>query len=175
MLIMLLCLDLLIVAVEVLAASELLKHHHLVLSLIRGLLKKACLLLLLSEIDDVSPPLLILCLEVLEELIETLIALCHGLDGLVERLAWLGLVLLNEALQLLNLLDRAGSHYCLLFLWLRIREEEHLAFLILILGGIHENVIGSESLLGHSEHVYGLILMSREHKLHSREVFEHIY
>jgi len=97
--------------------------------------------------------LLILCLEVLKELIETFITLGHRLDGLVERLAWLALVLLNEALQLLNLLNRAGSHYRLLFLWLRVREEEHLAFLILILGGIHEDVIGSESLLGHSEHV----------------------
>lgn len=84
MLIMLLCLDILIVAVKVLAASELLKHHHLILSLIRGLLKKACLLLLLSEIDYVSPTLLVLRLEVLEELIEALIALGHGLYGLVE-------------------------------------------------------------------------------------------
>ena len=147
MLIVLLCFDLLIVPVEILAASKLLKHHHLILSLIRGLLKQACLLLFLSKIDYVSPSLLILCLEVLEELIEALIALGHGLDGLVKRLAWLALVLRDEALQLLYLLDRSRSHNCLLFFWLWVGKEEHLTFLILVLGRIHEDIAGSESLL----------------------------
>ena len=80
MLIMLLSLHLLIVALQVLAASELLQHHHLVLPLLGCLLKKACLLLLLSEIDDVRPALLILCFEVFEKLIEALVTLGHGLD-----------------------------------------------------------------------------------------------
>jgi hypothetical protein len=172
---MFLGLNLLKVALKVLAASELFQHHHLILSLIWCLLKQACLLLLLCQIDDVGPSLLILSLEVFEELIEALIPFSHALDRLIQGLAWLALVLLNEGLQLLNLLYRAGTHYRLLFLRVWVRKEEHLRFLVLVLGRIHNDIVSSECLLRHSQHVQCLVLTCRHHKLHSREVLEHIY
>ncbi len=109
--------------------------------------------MLLCQIDDVCPALLILGLEVFEKLIEALISFGHALDGLIQGLAWLALVLLNECLQLFDLLDRAWTHYSLLFLRIRVRKEEHLRFLVLVLGGIHNDIVSGERLLRHSQHV----------------------
>ena len=122
----LLFLHLFIVSLEILPASELFKHYHLILSLFGSLLKQLPLLFFLTEIDDVGPPLLILLLEVLEELIEALVPLGHALDRLVEGLSWLALVLLHERLQGLNLANRAWTHYRLFLLRGCICEKEHL-------------------------------------------------
>lgn len=73
-----------VVPLEVLPASELFKHDHLVLPLFGCLLKQLSFLFFLRQIDDVSPTLLILLFEILEELIEALIPLRHALDRLIE-------------------------------------------------------------------------------------------
>ena len=74
---MLLSLHLVIVALQVFATSKFLQHYHLIFPLIWGLLKKTRLLLLLGEIDNISPALLVLCFKLLKELIEPLIAFGH--------------------------------------------------------------------------------------------------
>lgn len=55
---------------EVLPSAELLHHDHLILPHLRCDLQQLVLLRLLGEVDDISPPLLVLLLEGLQELIE---------------------------------------------------------------------------------------------------------
>lgn len=73
-----------IVSLEILPPSELFKHYHFILPLFGSLLKQLSFLFFLRQIDNVSPPLLILLLEILEELIEAFIPLSHALDRLIE-------------------------------------------------------------------------------------------
>ena len=63
------------VVLEVLAAAELLQHDHLVLAHLRRHLQQLVLLLVLRQVDDIRPALLILRLEVFEELVEALVLL----------------------------------------------------------------------------------------------------
>lgn len=137
----LLLLHVIVVPLKVLPPSELLHHDHLVLPLIRCLLQQASLLLLLGQVNDVGPPLLVLGLEVLQELIEVLVPLRHALDRLVQRLSRSALVLLDEGLQLLDLLDGPGAHDGLFLLRLGLSEEEHLALLVLALVGVQDELV----------------------------------
>lgn len=76
----LLLLDLLEVSLEVLSPSELLKHNHLTFSLVWSLFEEASFLFILGQINNVSPSLFVFGFEVLQELIETLISLCHAFN-----------------------------------------------------------------------------------------------
>ena len=147
-LLLLLFLEEFVVPLEVASASELLEHDHLVLPVVRRLLKQLELLLFLREVYDVGPGLLVLGLEVLEELIEALVPPSHALDRFVQGLARSGLVLLNEALQLFDVLKGAGLDQVLFLLGVRICEEEHPAFLVLVLCWVMDHV--REEALGHS-------------------------
>ena len=57
-------------ALQILPSPELFQHDHLVLTHLRGDLQKSVLLLVLRQVDNVSPALLILGLEVSEEFIK---------------------------------------------------------------------------------------------------------
>ena len=59
-----------VVVLQILSSSELLHHDHLVLAHLGSNLKQLVLLLLLGQVDDVGPALLVLSLEALEEFIE---------------------------------------------------------------------------------------------------------
>lgn len=69
---------------QVLSSSELFHHDHLVLTHFRSDLEEPIFLLLLSQINDVGPALLILRLEILQELVERLVPMSQLLNGLVQ-------------------------------------------------------------------------------------------
>jgi len=58
------------IVLEVFSSSEFFHHHHLVLSHLRCDLKKPVLLFFLRKVDNTSPTLLVLGLEIPQELIE---------------------------------------------------------------------------------------------------------
>ena len=65
---------------KVLPPSKLLHHDHLILSHFRRDLQEPVFLLLLREINDVGPALLVLSLEILEELVEGFVLAGEFLD-----------------------------------------------------------------------------------------------
>ena len=90
--------------------------------------------MILSSIDDVGPALLIACLESAKELIERLVASGHRFDASIETLSTSLSLLLDEALQFLDLLNGLWAAGGLLPSSLAtISEEEHLVFLEFIL------------------------------------------
>jgi hypothetical protein len=82
----------LVVILKALPASELIHHYHLVLTHLWCDVQKLVFLVLLGKVDDVGPPLLILILEVLEEIVEAFITLTHAADTLVQTLSFLTFV-----------------------------------------------------------------------------------
>jgi hypothetical protein len=90
---------------EVFSAFELFHHDHIVLTHLRGHFQELVLLLGLSEIDNISPALLILGLEIFEELVKALISLGKFLDRLIQAFTWVFFVALNKILKLFDLSD----------------------------------------------------------------------
>ena len=87
--------------------------------------------------------MLVLGLEVLEELIETLIFLSHFSDALIQRFTLLSLVRFHERLQFLNFLDspRPSQIALLAPLLLLVLEEQHLVLLVLVLGRVLDHLL----------------------------------
>lgn len=81
------------VILEVLAAAELLQHDHLVLAHLRRHLQQLVLLLVLRQVDDIRPALLVLRLEVFEELVEALVLLGKVTNRLLQRFSLRALAL----------------------------------------------------------------------------------
>ena len=122
------------VVFHVLPAAELLQHDHLIAAVFGRLGKQCLFLLVLRRIDNVTPLLLVLGLEVPEELVEGLVTLGHRPDARIERLSLRRLLRLDELLKLLDLGDSLGTRRG--FLAARVFlvcEEKHLVLVVLAL------------------------------------------
>ena len=75
----------------------------------------------------------VLCLEVFQEVIETCVFFCHGLNTGVQRLTRVRFLSFDEVLKLLNFHDGLGSRLFHLETFLiSFAEEEHTCLLVLI-------------------------------------------
>jgi hypothetical protein len=132
-----------IVVRKILSSSKFLHHHHLVLSHLWSHLQESILLLILSQIDNVCPSLLVFGLEISEELIERLVFLSHFSNTLIKGFTLVSLVGAYEILQLLNLLNGpwSGKITLLASFTLFILEKQHLVFLIFVLVRVYNHLL----------------------------------
>ena len=120
----------LVVILHVLTPSEFLKHYHLIAPILWWLGKEHLLLLILGGVYNVGPSLLVFGLERLEELVEGLVTLGHGLDALIQGLTPGVAFLFDKRLKFLDLCDGLWSAGCLLpALFAVVGKEQHLVFL----------------------------------------------
>jgi hypothetical protein len=123
-----------VIILKVLSSSELVHHNHLVFSHLGGHVEQFVFLLLLSQIYDICPALLVLGFEVFEELVKAFVSFTHISNRLVQTLSFFSLVRLYEGLKLFDFLKGSGSSNVAArsLLLLFVLEEEHLAFLVLV-------------------------------------------
>lgn len=65
---------------HILPASELLKHNHFILAVLRRLGEQVFFLVFLCHVNNVGPVFLVLCLKVSQEVVEALVTFGHALN-----------------------------------------------------------------------------------------------
>jgi len=120
------------------------------------------LLIGLGHINNISPVLLVLSLEVAQEVVEAFIASSQVGDRRIKRLSLSRLVILHEPLNFLDFLDglRSAGVAAAEGL-LAVAEEQHAALLVLVLGVVEHHVRAN-----------AFELVGKAHILHRRQAVE---
>ena len=129
------------VVLQVFAPSELFKHNHFILAVLRRFRQQLLFLHLLSHINYTSPVLFIFRLEISQELVESWVSFRHAFNAGVQTLTFFLPLRLDKRLNFLNFsncLWSAGS--CFARWSIFVPKKQHLWLLITILVHIEENL-----------------------------------